>query len=106
MPRRKRKSNWTAPKASTTSRGYGGRHQAERRLWEPIVAAGHATCCRCGFSILPGQRWHLDHADDGIHYLGVAHARCNLRAAAQKGNALVRERKALEHTPRVGSREW
>jgi hypothetical protein len=32
------------------------------------------------------DRWHLDHADDGVGYLGASHARCNTRAAAIKTN--------------------
>jgi hypothetical protein len=105
VARRRRKPNFPRPKASTTARGYGGHHQAERRRWEPIVEAGYATCVRCGFPIFPGQRWHLDHDDDKLHYLGPAHALCNLRAAAQRGNALMRAKRALIPR-RVPSREW
>jgi len=25
-----------------------------------------------------GTSWHLDHADDRLHYLGPAHAECNV----------------------------
>jgi hypothetical protein len=101
MGRRRRTFNWSPPKASTTARGYGARHQAERRKWEPLVQAGVCTCVRCGFPIPPGTRWHLDHADDGIHYRGPAHARCNLIAAARRGNELMRAKSG-----RVTSREW
>jgi hypothetical protein len=90
------------PKASTTSRGYGSRHQAERRKWEPIVQTGTVPCVRCGYLIASGSRWHLDHADDHVHYRGPAHQACNLKAAAERGNAI---RRAL-HAPRQQSREW
>jgi hypothetical protein len=70
--------------------------------WEPIVESGYASCCRCGFPIVPGTRWHLDHRDDGLGYLGPSHAACNLRAAAKRGNELMR----AKYAPRVASREW
>jgi hypothetical protein len=107
--RRKRRSNWPRPKASTTARGYGAMHQAERKRWAPLVEAGYADCCRCGFPIAPGTAFHLDHRDDKLGYLGVSHARCNLKAAAKRGNELMRARKALNPPPssrRVASRDW
>ncbi len=85
-----RTSNWSPPKGSTAARGYGGRLQAERRRWEPIVQSGRVACVRCGLPIAPGARWHLDHDEDRVHYLGPAHAVCNLRAGGQKGNAIKR----------------
>lgn len=99
--RRRRAHNWR-PKGSTTARGHGWTHQTERKRWEPVVESGYASCCRCGFPIVPGARWHLDHEDDGVHYRGPAHAMCNLRAAAKRGNELMR----AKHGPRVASREW
>jgi hypothetical protein len=47
----------------------------------------------------------LDHADDGLHYLGPAHAMYNLRAAAKRGNRLMRAKQA-QAPVRVTSREW
>ena len=63
--------------------------------WEcGVVAEGEAVCARCGFPIGPGDRWDLDHADDGSgEYLGPSHAACN-RATA------VRER--FEDDPEAG----
>jgi hypothetical protein len=75
---------------STSARGYGSRHQAERRRWELLVEAGVVSCVRCGRPIAAGARWHLDHEDDGLHYRGPAHAICNPRAAAKRGNELMR----------------
>lgn len=98
--------NFPRTKQSTTSRGYGTRHQAERKHWTPLVEAGVLDCVRCGYSILPGSRWHLDHADDGVSYLGPAHARCNLKAAARRGNKLMRAKQALDALPKRRSQEW
>jgi hypothetical protein len=73
------------------------------------VQAGVVSCVRCGFPIVPSARWHLDHADDGIHYRGPAHARCNLIAAARLGNLRMREKQAEDPPPgrvRAASREW
>jgi excisionase family DNA binding protein len=101
----------TIPRAegSTTARGYGSRHQAERRRWALVVESGAALCVRCGLPIAPGARWHLDHRDDGLGYLGPAHAMCNLRAAAKRGNKLMRAKQALNQPPgsrRMPSTDW
>lgn len=62
---------------STTARGYGWhQHQAKRKRWAPIVAAGNADCRRCGRRIPatpPGHQcqrgcrsaacWDLGHDD-------------------------------------------
>jgi len=52
----------------------------------------------------------LDHRDDGLGYLEPAHAECNLREAAKRGNELMREKHALERAlnppRRVASRDW
>jgi hypothetical protein len=99
---KRRAHNFPRTKRSTTVRGYGSNHRAERRRWESLVQAGAAVCVRCGFPIPPGTRFHLDHRDDRLGCLGVSHASCNLRAAAKLGNRLMRAR----HAPRVASREW
>jgi hypothetical protein len=105
---RRRAHNWR-PKGSTTARGYGSTHQGTRKRWRPIVESGGTLCVRCGFRILPGQRWHLDHRDDKGGYLGVSHARCNLSAAGKRGNEVKRTKQALEwlwSSQRPASREW
>jgi hypothetical protein len=86
----------------TSLRGYGSSHQAERKRWDLVVQAGHVFCVRCGLLIVPGTRWHLDHSEDRLGYLGPSHARCNLRAAAKRGNKLMR----AKYAARVTSREW
>ena len=109
MARRRRRSHNWRPKGSTTARGYGWTHQTERKRWKPIVESGAALCVRCGLPIAAGAPWHLDHSDDKLGYLGPSHARCNLKAAAKRGNALMRAKKALSQPPgsgRVPSREW
>lgn len=63
-----RRRSFPRPTSSTTARGYGSTHQAERKRWEPLVESGHAVCVRCRLPIMPGTRWHLDHDDDKIHY--------------------------------------
>jgi hypothetical protein len=77
-------------KASRHARGYTNAHVARRRQQEPLVATGRVACCRCGELIQPEQAWHLDHRDDRRGYLGPSHATCNMRAAAQKTNAIRR----------------
>lgn len=106
--RRRRPHNWR-PTGSTTARGYGWTHQAERRRWEPVVDSGSALCVRCGRPIIPGTRWHLDHTEDKLGYLGPAHARCNLSAAGKRGNEVKHAKQTLEwlwSSPRAASREW
>jgi hypothetical protein len=104
--RRKRRPNFPRESRSSSSRSYGSTHQAERKRWGLVVEAGHAVCCRCSLPIAPGAAFHLDHRDDRLGYVGVSHASCNLRAAARRGNMLMRAKKALERQPRVRSREW
>jgi hypothetical protein len=85
---------------SRHARGYTNAHVARRRQLEPLVATGQVSCCRCGQLIQPGQPWHLDHRDDRNGYLGPAHTTCNLRAAANKTNAM------RERGPLIWSRVW
>jgi hypothetical protein len=102
--RRKRPPNFPRESRSSSARGYGTAHQAERRRWGLVVEAGQALCCRCGGWIAPGSPFHLDHRDDKLGYLGVSHAACNLRAAARKGNAVMREnRQVVPEKPRAPS---
>ena len=94
-------------KASNTARGYGYRHQQERKRWARVVDAGEARCCRCGGVIVPGSRWALDHTDDRSGWLGPSHKLCNDRAGGRKGAKLgaaitnARRRAVVQ-----GSRSW
>jgi len=72
---------------SATARGYGATHQAIRRRLAPFVATGKIICPRCNKPILPGEEWHLGHAEGQRSYNGPEHAICNLRASAAKTNA-------------------
>ena len=83
------------------------RHKGLRAKLAPVVAAGRAVCTetvclveRDGGTraITPGTPWDLAHTPDGLVYLGPAHARCNRREGATRGNALrgaPRRRRAL-----------
>lgn len=93
---------------------YGGSHKQLRKSYQRDVEAGMAVCCRCKRPIQPGAAWHLDHSDDGVTYLGPAHAKCNLRAAGKVRAAQLygpRERPAFRYEPhdpqaRAVSRQW
>lgn len=67
-------------RASTTDRGYGAEHQAERKRWEPAVNAGQVTCNRCNLQIEPQTPWDLGHNDDRTAWTGPEHQDCNRRA--------------------------
>jgi hypothetical protein len=45
-----------------------------------------------GGTMLPGQALDLDHTADGAGYRGFAHASCNRREGARRGNAPRRPR--------------
>lgn len=77
-------------RGSTKSRGYGYEHQKKRAELAPLVETGEMACCLCGYRIDPGTRWHLDHTPDRSGYRGPAHADCNLRDGARRGNRMRR----------------
>jgi hypothetical protein len=69
-----------------------------------IVAAGLATCARCGQPIAAAEPFDLDHSPDRSSYLGVSHSSCNRRAGAAVTNSRRRLRDA---TARRGyARVW
>ncbi len=85
QPRRPGRPRHT-DKPSSSDRGYGAAHKAERIRWAKLIASGAAPpCARCGRPILPNETFHLDHSDApdahrlGI-YLGPSHPACNNRA--------------------------
>jgi hypothetical protein len=69
---------------------YDAHHRALRKRLEPFVASGQAICARCKEPIRRGERWDLDHRDDGQGYLGPSHATCNRQA---KGGRRRKSRK-------------
>jgi len=58
-------------RGTSTDRGYGAEHQAERTEWEPRVATGRVVCRRYPSGqcvapspfIAPDEPWHLGHPD-------------------------------------------
>lgn len=78
--------------ATTTERGYGPDHQAERRALAPLVDAGQAHCTEpiClepHRRIHPGTPWDLAHnREQPGTYHGPAHARCNRAEGARYRN--------------------
>ncbi len=71
-------------RGTTTQRGYGAQHQAERvRIQADLDAGNTILCCRCNQPILPGQPWSPDHTGDRTGYLGASHQTCNLSAAGR-----------------------
>jgi hypothetical protein len=84
---------WTG---STTQRGYGHDHQAERERRLAAYRPGD-PCAHCGRPItwplplttLARQRIHLPHNATRTGYLpGLSHAACNLRDGAVRGNQM------------------
>lgn len=85
---------------------YGARH---RRIRDEMIRnmPNGAECCRCHRPMFRTQKLELDHDDDDLtRYNGLAHASCNHRAGAVKGN---RARGRVRHRGRPRpwhSRTW
>lgn len=77
----------TSTSRTTTQRGYGSSHQAERKRWEPLVQAGGIVCRRCDQPIEPAAPWDLGHNDERTAWTGPEHQACNRAAGARAGNA-------------------
>jgi len=74
-------------------------HRAARKHLALLVAAGRATCWRCGRPISPGTAWHVGHNDAGTTIMGAEHAGENRRVAARKGALIANaKRKAARFT--------
>lgn len=72
-------------KGSTSARGYGGKHQAERASWTPKVRAGGVNCRRCGNPIDPREPWDLGHQDhDRSLPRHPEHRKCNRAAPSRR----------------------
>lgn len=73
--------------ASTTARGYGAAHQAERKRWAKVIETYGHRCWRCHRMIVAGMAWDLGHDDnDRSRYQGPEHRHCNRSAGGRKGN--------------------
>lgn len=73
-------------RGTTTQRGYGAAHQAERAKWKPLVDAGrvqcHAkrhkpACLARGLWLGPGIPWDLGHTEDRRAWTGPEYRGCN-----------------------------
>lgn len=84
--------------STTTERGYGVEHQAERRRWQTKLDAGETIpCARCGTPINPDPTaWDLGHTDDRTAWTGPECVHCNRSAGAQ----------AKQRADRTTRREW
>jgi hypothetical protein len=78
---------------------YGAHHRRLRAALLPYAPG--SPCTRCGRPIALGDRIDLDHTDDGTAYAGWAHASCNRRAGAIKGNRARRtpDRRTMNEQP-------
>ncbi|CAG6392763.1 hypothetical protein NMG29_06595 [Streptomyces cocklensis] len=79
--------------SSTSDRGYGADHQAIRKVL--LDEAYGQPCHHCGHPMLKGQALDLDHTADRTGYRGFAHASCNRRDGARRGNARRRRSASL-----------
>ena len=66
------------------SQRYGAAHKAMRKRLAPVVVTGTVRCARCDELIASGDKWQLDHRDDGRGWLGPSHQSCNSRAGWEK----------------------
>jgi hypothetical protein len=96
-----------ASRGSSSERGYGTEHKAERERWRPVVDRGDAYCAEivcleendgAGRWIEPGTEWHLAHAEGQIGYRGPAHARCNISEGSRRMHAARAKDKRLSRT--------
>ena len=79
-PRRRDAMNAKTRRRLRQRRYDTGPHRKIRKGLAPLVAAGLATCARCGEPIEPGSKWDLGHTDDGPGYSGPEHTYCNQTA--------------------------
>jgi hypothetical protein len=84
-------SRCPACQPTTTQRGYGAKHQKDRRRWAIRIAHEPVFCARCHLLIHPDDNWVDDHDDDDrTVYLGPSHVDCNAKAGTAKRERLRR----------------
>jgi hypothetical protein len=86
---------------TTTERGYGHQHQAERKRrlarWRP-----GDPCARCGRPMYgPPALIDLGHTTDRTAYTGLEHRHCNRGEGARRGNRMRGRVRAWQ-----SSRRW
>lgn len=74
-------------RGTTTQRGYGAKHQEQRKRIQLAIDMGQGVeCWRCGTRIA-GRRWHLGHDDaDRSITRGAECVACNLSAAGRSSH--------------------
>lgn len=88
---------------------YGMAHKTMRKRLAPVVALGKTQCARCGELIEPGEKWELDHRDDGRGWLGPSHSKCNRRAGWERMVDVVSGtgyREHIDELPYKWSQRW
>jgi len=93
-----------ARRGTTTQRGYGAAHQAERARQLEAFTPGQ-PCARCGRPIASADDADLGHTDDRSGYRGLEHAACNRgasRKSRQPGRQPVRDSAACDLRPDGG----
>jgi len=101
---------WTG---TTTQRGYGHQHQAERERRLLLYRPGD-LCAHCGRPItwwpltkVTRRYIHLPHNQDRTGYLpGLAHAACNLRDGQRMTTAILAARRGEPARAWRASRQW
>lgn len=76
---------------TTTERGYGAKHQREKKLWGPGTNRWTGVCaepvCLMPTRWLdPNARWDLAHDHVNGGYLGPAHPKCNRTEGAKRSS--------------------
>jgi hypothetical protein len=92
---------------STTQRGYGTGHQAERARWQARLDRGETTPCHSHHCLHPGQpidpdpsQWDLGHNADRTAWTGPEHIDCNRSAGGRNGAMVANAKRTMT------IREW
>lgn len=81
---------WPKHNDTPSQRGYGIEHRRMRdAISKAMINGATFDCSRCDGRIMPGEAWHLDHADDRQSYAGPAHAACNVAAGYVKARRVL-----------------